>query len=80
MTVPPNPKIVHIVHVDRLQSIISDGCLWCDSTVVERSSPGTTIGMNHIKQRRLSTSLRSYPELHVGDCVPFYFSPRSVML
>ena len=36
--------------------------------------------MEDIKARRARTSLRSHPELHVGDCVPFYFCPRSVML
>jgi len=42
--------------------------------------PGTTIGMTAIKTRRLSLPLESHPDLHVGDCVPFYFCPRSVML
>lgn len=28
MTVPAQPKIYHIVHVDRLPSIVADGCLW----------------------------------------------------
>ena len=42
---------------------------------------GTTIGMSTIKQRRLKElSLTSRPGLRVGDCVPFYFCPRSVML
>ncbi len=37
--------------------------------------------MNKIKQRRLvELTLKSHPDLHVGDCVPFYFCPRSVML
>ena len=36
--------------------------------------------MNNIKQRRLRLPLSSHPALHVGDCVPFYFCPRSVML
>ena len=37
--------------------------------------------MDQIKQRRLEKlTLTSYPDLHVGDCVPFYFCPRSVML
>jgi len=36
--------------------------------------------MDGIKQRRLQQTLTSYPNLHVGDCVPFYFCPRSVML
>jgi ssDNA thymidine ADP-ribosyltransferase DarT-like protein len=81
MTVPAQPKLYHIVHVDRLASIIADGWLWCDAEIVRRSPPGTTIGMNGIKERRLKElTLSSYPELHVGDCVPFYFCPRSIML
>lgn len=48
---------------------------------MRRAPPGTTIGMNGIKQRRLTElRLSSHPDLHVGDCVPFYFCPRSVML
>lgn len=81
MPVPAQPKIYHIVHVDRLASIVADQCLWCDSEVLRRNPPGTTIGMNKIKQRRLqSLFLTSHPDLRVGDCVPFYFCPRSVML
>ncbi len=80
MPVPAAPKIYHIVHVDRLNSISSDGCLWCDAEVWNRTVPGTAIGMNSIKQRRLNKTLNSYPTLYVGACVPFYFCPRSVML
>lgn len=37
--------------------------------------------MGGIKQRRLAElTLSSHPGLHVGDCVPFYFCLRSVML
>ena len=79
--VPVNPKIYHIVHMDRLASIIADGCLWCDAEVVRNSPPGTSIGMGKIKRRRLKElRLDSHPDLHVGDCVPFYFCPRSIML
>ncbi|MCI5123210.1 MAG: DUF4433 domain-containing protein [Candidatus Electrothrix sp. AR5] len=81
MTVPVQPKVYHIVHVNRLQSIIADGCLWCDAELARRTSSGTVIGMNKIKSRRLhDLTLTSYPQLQVGDCVPFYFCPRSVML
>ena len=81
MLPPADPKIYHIVHVDRLPSIIEDGWLWCDAETVRRSPSGTTIGMNHIKQRRLTElTLNSHRDLHVGDCVPFYFCPRSIML
>jgi hypothetical protein len=81
MTVPTQPKIYHIVHVDRLSSIITDDCLWCDAQVVANRPQGTVIGMNTIKQRRLNElQLTSYPDLFVGGCVPFYFCPRSIML
>jgi|MTBAKSStandDraft_1061840.scaffolds.fasta_scaffold12472_4 hypothetical protein len=81
MTVPAQPKIYHIVHGDRLPSIIADGRIWCDAEIVRRSPPGTTIGMSRIKQRRLDElTLASHPDLYVGSCVPFYFCPRSVML
>lgn len=81
MPVPSEPKIYHIVNVDRLASIIEDGWLWCDAEVARRSAGGTTIGMSRIKQRRLNElRLSSHPDLFVGDCVPFYFCPRSIML
>jgi hypothetical protein len=80
MPIPLEPKIYHIVHVDRLASIISDGLL-CDAAVQQLVPTGTTIGMNTIKSRRLNElELRSHPGLRVGACVPFYFCPRSVML
>lgn len=56
------------------------GGVRCDADVARNKLPGTIIGMGNIKARRLSTPLGSYPDLHVGDCVPFYFCPRSVML
>ena len=80
MPVPEKPKIYHIVHVDRLASIVSDGHLWSDAKMAQRGGAGTTIGISTIKQRRLTNSLSSHRDLHVGDCVPFYFCPRSVML
>ncbi len=77
---PSNPKIYHLVHVDRLPSIVADGYLWSDRGARERGVSGTEIGMSNIKERRLDSELDSHAGLHVGDCVPFYFCPRSVML
>ena len=79
--IPSHPKIYHIAHVDRLPSIVADGFIWCDAQVNQHEHAGTTIGMSNIKRRRLEElRLHSYPDLHVGNCVPFYFCPRSVML
>lgn len=81
MPIPTQPKIYHIVHVDRLASIIADGFLWSDAAMVQRQGVGTTIGMSNIKARRLNElSLSCHPGLHVGHCTPFYFCSRSVML
>ncbi|EOZ8682261.1 DUF4433 domain-containing protein [Pseudomonas aeruginosa] len=80
MAVPAQPKIYHICHVDRLPSIIASAGLLSDAVLLNQALPGTVIGMNHIKQRRLQLELDSHPGLHVGECVPFYFCPRSVML
>ena len=73
MAAPMQPKLYHICHMDRLPSILADGCLWSDAEMARRTPAGSTIGMSSIKQRRLSElTLSSYPDLHVGDCVPFY--------
>lgn len=81
MPPPPNPKIYHIVHVDKLASIAADGFLFSDAELAQRPANGTVIGMNNIKARRMNElTLTSHPGLFVGQCVPFYFCPRSVML
>jgi len=81
MVVPAFPKLYHICHIDRLTSIIARGGLLSDEAVVQAATPGTVIGMHHIKQRRMrELELASHPGLFVGQCVPFYFCPRSVML
>ena len=81
MPAPVAPKIFHIVHVDRLPSIVVDGGLLCDADIAQRQPDGTTtIGMTDIKARRRGLRLTSHPNLRVGACVPFYFCPRSVML
>lgn len=81
MPMPAQPKIYHICHVDRLPSVVASGGLLSDAAIQQQALPGTVIGMNNIKQRRLNElTLASHPGLHVGACVPFYFCPRSVML
>lgn len=65
MQVPTNPKIYHIVHVDRLASIIAAGGLLSDSQAAMQNVEGTTIGMGKIKQRRLTElALTSHPNLY----------------
>lgn len=39
MPVPEYPKLYHICHVDRLASIVADGCLWSDAEIARRNPP-----------------------------------------
>jgi hypothetical protein len=81
MTVPVCPKLYHICHLDRLPFVISHEGLLSDAGVQQVGLGGTVIGIGKIKQRRLTElQLASHPGLLVGNCVPFYFCPRSVML
>ena len=57
------------------------GGLFSDALVQSKDLIGTVVGMGHIKRRRMTElELNSHPGLFVGECVPFYFCPRSVML
>jgi hypothetical protein len=81
MSPPPGqPKIYHIVHLDRLASILADGCLWSDAVILKRQGIGTTIGMGGIKERRLRLPVTCHDGTSVGEYVPFYFCSRSIML
>lgn len=71
----------HIVHADRLQSVLGSGFLFSDAQMRDpREGSGTVIGFPHIKERRLNKPIVQGCDLKVGGCVPFYFCPRSVML
>jgi ssDNA thymidine ADP-ribosyltransferase, DarT len=82
MSPPPvRPKIYHITHGKNLAKIIGDGCLWSDAEMIARGGPAAGIGMSHIKKRRLEElDVSCHPGTKVGQFVPFYFCPRSVML
>jgi len=74
-------KIYHIIHQNRLASVIQDGGLFCDSEMItSHSSSDTVIGNQEIKDNRLERPVSCHEGLYVGNCVPFYFCPRSVML
>lgn len=82
MTTPPAcPKIYHITHVDNLSAISNDGELLSDAGMIARGGPVQAVGMSSIKRRRVEElAVDRHPGTKVGDYVPFYFCPRSVML
>lgn len=80
MPPPAHPKIYHILHVDRLQSILASGGLLPDTQMNGRNGFGTVIGMQDLKAHRLTRPVEGHAGLTVGGCVPFYFCSRSMML
>lgn len=81
MNPPAHPKIYHITHYANLARIMADGCLWSDAEIQTRGGPDAAIGLRGIKKRRLEElDLDCHPGTKVGQYVPFYFCPRSVML
>jgi hypothetical protein len=77
---PANPKIYHITHVNNLPSIIAAGELISDAAIIQQGGPPAAVGMSKIKQRRLALPVTCHAGDFIGEYVPFYFCPRSVML
>jgi hypothetical protein len=82
MSVPPaNPKICHITHVNNLPGIVQANGLWSDAKRIELGLGTSLVGMSRIKQRRLTEiDVSCYPGTKVGQYVPFFYCPRSIML
>jgi hypothetical protein len=79
--VPKNQKLHHITHLRNLPQIIAAGKLWSDARRIELGLDCDVVGISHIKKRRLKEiGVDCHPSTHVGDYVPFYFCPRSIML
>lgn len=78
---PPEPKIYHITHVDNLESIARRSELWSDGLCRNNNLANKQVGMSAIKARRLfDLEVDCHPGTKVGEYVPFYFCPRSIML
>jgi len=79
--VPANPKIYHITHLDNLRAIATTGELVSDAVRIASGITCSLVGMSTIKHRRLEKITVSVcPGTKVGEYVPFYFCPRSIML
>jgi hypothetical protein len=80
-SVPPSPKIYHITHIDNLPNIAANMGLVSDATRIARSLSCSLVGMSTIKERRLKEiEVPCHQKTMVGQYVPFYFCPRSIML
>jgi len=75
------PKIYHITHIQNLNNILNDKMLWSDSKRLEFGLDCEIVGMSEIKRRRLEElEVKCHSGTMVGEYVPFYFCPRSIML
>lgn len=74
-------RIYHITDVENLPAIIAQGGLFSDHAMSQNGGPAVQIGFGHIKGRRL-TEIRvdCCDDKFVGQFVPFYYCPRSIML
>jgi hypothetical protein len=79
-SVPARPMIYHILHKDRLQAVLQSNGLYCDEIMRTRTDVGSMIGMSDIKDRRLRLPVECHTDTFVGQYVPFYFCPRSIMM
>jgi hypothetical protein len=78
---PANPKIYHITHLRNLTQIVQASAVWSDSERIAQNVDAEIVGMSKIKARRLNVlSVDCHPGTRVGEYVPFYFCPRSIML
>jgi hypothetical protein len=80
MPVPARPMIYHITRVENLADIIKTTGLLSDREMIQRGGPRVAIGMSTLKVARLARPVRCHAGDFVGDYVPFYFCPRSIML
>jgi hypothetical protein len=81
MPPPDHPKIFHITHVENLREIVRAGVLWSDARRRGLGLDCQIVGMATIKERRLrELRVKCHPGTMVGEYVPFYLCPRSIML
>jgi len=80
-TVPTRPKVYHITHWRNVPAIVRAGRIWSDAKRIELGLGCEVVGMSEIKRRRLEElEVKCHPGTTVGQYVPFYFCPRSIML
>jgi hypothetical protein len=75
------PKIYHITHIDNVLNISETATLVSDAHRIKNGLNCSLVGMSTIKERRINEiDVICHPGTKVGEYVPFYFCPRSVML
>lgn len=74
-------NVYHMVHLDRLETILRSGALFSDLALKDMGiEVGTSIAYENIRSRRREKEVFAIPDLVIGGCVPFYFGTHSPML
>ena len=76
----PPDTIFHITLVDNLPSIVASGGLYSDAAVRDAATAHAAIGSKSIKDRRMELLVPCHERTVVGEYVPFFYCPRSIML
>ncbi|MXZ90693.1 MAG: DUF4433 domain-containing protein [Chloroflexi bacterium] len=80
MSFPPGQKLYHITPLDALPDIVKFNHLFSNVIMDQLAIGGTNIGISNLKEKRKTMPVPCHEGTFVGDYVPFYFCPRSVML
>ena len=77
---PTKIRLYRITHLENLSLLCREKGLWCGRESVERGSPYLSIGNVDLTRSRSGVLVPCSEKGCLGDYVPFYFSPRPVML
>lgn len=78
--IPQPTPIIHMTHVDNLQSILARGGLSSTAALIAAGMAHTNIAYNSIQQQRAAKVVPCGPGGSLHDYVPFYFTRKSPML
>jgi hypothetical protein len=78
--VPKPTQIIHMTHVDNLDSILARDCLSSNARLARARRSFTNIAYSSIQQKRAAKVIPCGPGGSLHDYVPFYFCNRSPML
>jgi len=59
--VPAQPKIYHILHIDKLAAVFASGALFNDAVLQQQASAGTTIGIGENKKAQADSLSKQPP-------------------
>lgn len=72
--------VYHFTHRENLPTILTEGCIHCDSARLARRIDSRNVAYTDLKERRSRVQVEVEPGGHLDHYVPFYFGTRSPMM